>query len=72
MEGAGLHLADEGTTAFVRDPGAAQRLLERPNLFEGKRVPLLKRRHGTCRSQAHQSSGIHAEAGEFPGAGDRP
>jgi hypothetical protein len=65
MESAGLHLADEGATAFVRDPGGAQRILERLNLFEGQRVPLVEKATRNLQVQAHKDSGIHAESGEL-------
>ena len=62
---AGLHLADEGTTAFVRDLCRAQRVLERLDLLERQRVPLVEKATGNLQVQANQGGGIHAELGEL-------
>ena len=65
MESPGLHLADEGTTAFVRDLCCAQRILERLDFLERHRVPLVEKATRNFQVQASQGGGIHAEFGKL-------
>ena len=64
VEGPGLHLAYEGTAAFLRDLCAALRVLERLDLLECQRVAFVEQATRNLQVQADQVGGIQAESGE--------
>ena len=59
-----MHLAYEGAAAFLRDLCSAQRVLERLDLLERKRVSLVEKATGNLQVQANQIGRIQAEFGE--------
>ena len=62
--GIGRHPAGEGAAAFIHDLPGAQRVLERLNLLERPRVPLVEEAAWNLRVQTQQGGGIHAESAQ--------
>ena len=59
-----MHLACEGAAAFLRDLCSVQRVLERLDLLERKRVSLVEKATGNLQVHANQFGRIQAEFGE--------